>query len=104
MVSGRHMASSRQKSARHVLSTPAFRLGAALLVVISSTGCEPSPLVSAAKPENIVIAVDKDGNFSWNGEQVSCAEVAARMNMGANDLCGSFDDLDRVVYKLRNAD
>jgi biopolymer transport protein ExbD len=30
------------------------------------------------KPENITITVDKDGNYYWNGERVSCEELAAR--------------------------
>ena len=56
------------------------RLSAVLLAVLAFAGCEPSsPSVPVAKAENIVIAVDKDGNFYWNDERVTCAEMSAKM-------------------------
>jgi hypothetical protein len=47
-------------------SAEVIRLGGILPVVLAVWGCEPSsPSVS----------VDKDGNFYWNDEPVSCAEL-----------------------------
>jgi biopolymer transport protein ExbD len=79
----------------------AFRLGVVSLGVLAVTGCEPAePPVSAAKPENIVIAVDKDGKFYWNDEPVTCAEISARFSAAAAkpaeapkfDFCGPLDE------------
>jgi hypothetical protein len=54
------------------------------------TGCASPPIV---KPENITIAVDRDGNIYWNDELVSCAELSARFAARAPegpqiDFCG----------------
>ena len=76
-----------------------FRLGVISLAILGVVGCEPADApVSAAKPENIVIAVDKDGKFYWNGEPVTCAEISARFatvtksaEAPKTDFCGPLD-------------
>jgi hypothetical protein len=49
---------------------------------LAIAGCEPpgsTANLPAAKPENIVIEVDKDGNIYWNGELVTCAELSTKV-------------------------
>ena len=54
-------------------------------VVLSSgilTGCsgeKSQAVVPISMPENIVIAVDEEGNFYWNGERVDRAEIFGRL-------------------------
>jgi biopolymer transport protein ExbD len=38
------------------------------------------PAAQQQSPEHVTIAVDKEGNFSWNGEPVSCEELERRLN------------------------
>ena len=46
--------------------------------VLAISACMPT--AQQPSPEHITIAVDKEGNFSWNGEPVSCEEIERRLN------------------------
>jgi biopolymer transport protein ExbD len=74
-----------------------------------------SNIVTVTKPENIVIAVDKDGNFYWNDEPVSTtAELFERLKVEAvkvpqpeihirGDLDARFENVGRVLINLQRA-
>ena len=61
------------------------RLGQVLYLAvcgIAISACTQSAQQAAQppSPEGITIAVDKEGNFSWNGEPVSCEEIERRLD------------------------
>jgi hypothetical protein len=57
--------------------------GLLLSCLLMTVGCtnETRAVSETAKPENIVISVDKEGNFYWNGELVTGGqeEIFARL-------------------------
>ena len=79
-----------------------FRPAVISIAAVALGGCEPASTtkIPVVKPENIVIAVDKDGNFYWNDEKVTCAELSAKMAAQAPDpaaaaridFCGPLGD------------
>ena len=74
-----------------------------------------SNIVTVTKPENIVIAVDRDGNFYWNDEPVqTTAALFERLKEEAvkvpqpeihirGDLDARFENVGRVMINLQRA-
>jgi hypothetical protein len=57
----------------------------------SCTNIETPPIGEAAEPKNIVISVDNEGNFYWNGERVTGGqeEIFARLAKQASTPAAS---------------
>jgi biopolymer transport protein ExbD len=74
-----------------------------------------SNIVTVTKPENIIIAVDTQGNFYWNDEPVpTTAELFERLKVEAvkvpqpevhirGDLDARFENVGRVLINLQRA-
>ena len=74
-----------------------------------------SNIVTVTKPENIVIAVDRDGNFYWNDTPVSTtADLFERLKEEAvkvpqpeihirGDLDARFENVGRVLITLQRS-
>ena len=74
-----------------------------------------SNIVTVTKPENIVIAVDKEGNFYWNDAPVaSTAELFEKLKLEAvkvpqpeihirGDIEARFENVGRVLITLQRS-
>jgi len=66
------------------------------------------------KPENIVIAVDKDGNVFWNNQLTEDRKLLAQLKEIAvkipqpevqirGDGCANYDSVGRIIYAVQRA-